>query len=285
MSNQPKYKLLDCERKAVLGLPSGAVHLWLVYYMHESEAQESYLSLSRLELITGWDRKTVIKWRDYLKEKGWLIETGDHASDRYTKPTQGSHRVPVVRVDDPNKGSGKIPLQEKSGSGEFLGGKIPPKVYGYGSSSSSLSPSDDAYPTSTDKGMHRLAAERHGENQKPQTKTNRKSVAPDGTSWPEWDAHDQVWKTAKLIELGKTKAPAVPVSEYLEELDGPSAPPSKEKTNNQNPVVFCFQCKLEPVRSKTSDYCTHCWERRKPKLPALPDNHKLSNLKTFEEEL
>jgi hypothetical protein len=40
---------------------------------------------------------------------------------------------------------------------------------------------------------------------KPQTNSSRKSLAPDGTPWSEWDAHDQVWKTAKLIEHGHTK--------------------------------------------------------------------------------
>jgi hypothetical protein len=45
---------------------------------------------------------------------------------------------------------------------------------------------------------------------KPKTKTNSspKSLAPDGSSWPTWDAHDQAWKTAKLIELGRTKSGA-----------------------------------------------------------------------------
>lgn len=78
---------------------------------------------------------------------------------------------------------------------------------------------------------------------KPQTKTNgsRKSVAPDGTSWSEWDAHDQAWHTAKLIELGITKPP-------------------EDKS-----IHYCMTCGLEPVRSKTSDYCSTCWERRSTK--------------------
>ena len=196
MTNEHNYKLLDCNRKAILGLPSGAVHLWLVYYMHESEAQESYLSLSRLELITGWDRKTVIKWRDYLKENGWLIETGDHASDRYAKPTQGSHRVPVVRVDDPNKGSGIIQLEEKSGSGEFLGGKIPPKVSsslsGSASGSASNSPQLGVCAFSARLGSESKLAETAallGEKIKaeprPQTKIKKQYVAKDGTPYPE----------------------------------------------------------------------------------------------------
>jgi hypothetical protein len=53
---EPIYKVLDCQRKGILGLPSGAVHLWLAYWMHESEDNESYLStrtLTRLPLFAG----------------------------------------------------------------------------------------------------------------------------------------------------------------------------------------------------------------------------------------
>jgi hypothetical protein len=46
---------------------------------------------------------------------------------------------------------------------------------------------------------------------KPEPQTKRSSLAPDGTTWPEWDAHDQTWHTRKLIELGLTK-PGVPTS-------------------------------------------------------------------------
>jgi hypothetical protein len=200
MSSEHNYKLLDCDRKAILSLPSGAVHLWLVYYMHESEAGESYLSLRRLELITGWDRKTVIKWRDYLKEHGWLVETGDHASDRYARPTQGSHRVPVVKVDDPNKGSGVIPLPEKSGSGEFLGGKIPPKVSsslsGSGSGSAFNSPQYgvSSFRLSSGSAAAPLAGEANPlveeiktkPESKPEPKSKSKEyAAKDGTPFPE----------------------------------------------------------------------------------------------------
>ena len=48
---------------------------------------------------------TIIKWQRYLKEHGWLVETGETAADKYTKATRGAHSVPVVRVDDPKRGA------------------------------------------------------------------------------------------------------------------------------------------------------------------------------------
>jgi hypothetical protein len=47
------------------------------------------------------DTKTVMKWRRYLVENGWLVETGEVAGSKYEEPTTGSWKVPVVRVDDP----------------------------------------------------------------------------------------------------------------------------------------------------------------------------------------
>jgi hypothetical protein len=98
-----RYKLLDCDRKAIFGLPPGALKLWLCYFMHESDAQESYLSLRALETTTGMARNTIIKWRDYLIDNGWLVKLGASAAERYSRPTNGSWKVPVVRVDDPSK--------------------------------------------------------------------------------------------------------------------------------------------------------------------------------------
>jgi hypothetical protein len=108
-----KYKLLDCERTAILGLPSGAVHLWLCYYMHESEGGESWLSQGTIMRVTGMSKPTVIKWQRYLLSHGWLVSTGESAAQKYTNATHGAHRVPVVRVDDPTSG-GKESLPPKN---------------------------------------------------------------------------------------------------------------------------------------------------------------------------
>jgi len=106
MADELRLKVLDCNRKAILSLPSAAVHLFFVYWMHESEEGESYLSLTAIERVTGWSRNTVIKWRNYLIDNGWLVKTGGTAAQRYSKPTNGAWMVPIVRVDDPVAGGG-----------------------------------------------------------------------------------------------------------------------------------------------------------------------------------
>jgi hypothetical protein len=202
------YKLLDCNRKEILGLPSGAVRLWLTYRMYESEYDESWLSLRALEEITHMDRKTIIKWQKYLFEHGWLVKTGATAAERYSKPTPGSHKVPVVRVDDPTSkvskeeaaGGGIIPLPEDAG-GIFLGGKIPPKVSGYGSASafdsSSSCHSSSALAINVNRRSGQEKAIPFGDvpptavepeptpKPKPTPVVQKPKSAPDGTPYPE----------------------------------------------------------------------------------------------------
>ena len=139
---EPIYKVLDCQRKGILGLPSGAVHLWLAYWMNESEDNESYLSTRTLAAIMNVDRNTVMKWQQYLLSNGWLKLTGGSAADKYDNPTRGASKVLTMRVDDPLKGC----LAEKIGHEEG-GGKIQPKVYGSGSVSSSRCVTVPATPT------------------------------------------------------------------------------------------------------------------------------------------
>jgi hypothetical protein len=142
---EPIYKVLDCQRKGVLGLPSGAVHLWLAYWMHESEDNESYISTRALAAMMNVDRNTVMKWQRYLIENGWLKLTGGGAADKYDNPTRGASKVLTMRVDDPLKGwlAEKMGHEEgggiiqPEGGGNLIGGKIQPKVYGSGSVSSS----------------------------------------------------------------------------------------------------------------------------------------------------
>jgi hypothetical protein len=87
-----KFKLLDCNRKAILRLPSAAVHLWMTYYMHELDGDESWLSLKALEAITGLTKPTLQHWQRYLKELGWLVETGETAAQKYGKKASlGDH--------------------------------------------------------------------------------------------------------------------------------------------------------------------------------------------------
>jgi hypothetical protein len=226
-------KILDCNRKGILGLPDGALKVWMTRYMMEDDEQESWLSLPEIEALTGQAHPTNVKWHQYLVQHGWLVDTDKTAHDKLLAlgktPSANSKQVKVYRVDDPARS--KIELVENTNNTEpstsskiYPSSKIEHKVYGSssGSCSSSFSgyqSSSQAWPNSTSVSRERPAEklEKHEENQKtkPQTKTNRKSVAPDGTSWSEWDAHDQVWKTQKLIEHGVTQP-------------GPSAPRREE---------------------------------------------------------
>lgn len=156
-----EYKLLDPNRKTVLRLPHLAFKLWHAYWMFESDDQEAYPSLEVLEEATGMDRKTIIKWRKWLVKHGWLLVCGGTAAERYSKATQGAHKVLIYRVDDPTKdaSSGEFPLPNQLSSGRIPlpssgasqgvenlhqehSGKSPPKVSASASafaSSSSMS--------------------------------------------------------------------------------------------------------------------------------------------------
>jgi len=189
-----RLKILDCNRKAVLGLPPNALKLWLTYYMNESEWQEAWPSQGTLRAITGMSKNTLIHWQRYLKAGGWLVETGAKASDRYACATPGSHNVPVVRVDDPTKGSKIEPVEiptitdEPQGVQFLIPPKFEPKVSCSSSGSSSGSPSFSPSTSASCVG----AGDGKSESQNLKTKTNTRTKtktrprrAPDGTPWPE----------------------------------------------------------------------------------------------------
>lgn len=110
ISGKP-YKLLDPTRKAVLMLPPTAFKLWVAYWMFESDEQEAYPSLDRLERDTNMSRPTIIKARKYLLDTGWLIKLTGSAAEKYANPSRGSHTVSIYRVDDPTKGKEIIPQE------------------------------------------------------------------------------------------------------------------------------------------------------------------------------
>jgi hypothetical protein len=233
-----RLKILDCNRKGILGLPDGALKVWMTRYMMEDDEQESWLSLPEVEAITSQAHATNVKWHKHLVAHGWLVDTGKTAYDKLLAlgktPSANSKQVKVYRVDDPT--SSKISPSSK----------IEHKVYSYGSGSrsSSLSGSESHsqdWPTSTSVNL-RLPVSNSVVEPKPQTKTNS-SLAPDGSSWKEWDVHDQAWHTAKLIELGITEP-------------GPSAPPNKEKAKTQKASGGGLRAFLEegnPVRLGNHD--------------------------------
>lgn len=123
-----RYKFLDCSRTDLYDLPAGAFKLWHVIYRMESPEQEAFPSLNTLIRESRMDRKTVIKWKKYLLDTGWLITLEGSAADHYSKPSQGSHRVPVIRVDDPKRGSGISPIGEEKGEWNNSAPKTPPNV-------------------------------------------------------------------------------------------------------------------------------------------------------------
>jgi hypothetical protein len=124
-----------------------------------------------------------MKWQRYLLANGWLKLTGGCAADKYDKPTRGASKVPIMRVDDPLKGclAEKISHEEgggiiqPEGGGNITGGKIPPKVSGYGSGSSSrcvTAPTTTIAIAMTS--SLRSDAKRKNQKQNPEQKQNQK---------------------------------------------------------------------------------------------------------------
>lgn len=274
-----RLKILDCNRKNVLGLPSGAFHLWFTYYMQEDEEQESFMSYSEIEAQTGMGRTSIQKWNHYLVRHGWLIDTGKTAYDKWLalgkQPTADSKRITCWRVDDPtvHRETTDQSVEKQLTSPSESDHKVYSYGSGYGSAYCSGSESGSESASASDLCIAiRSAANGPDsnplENPKPQTKTqgSRKSVAPDGSTWDEWNSHSQAWMAEKCIELGITKP-------------GPSAPAPKP---SPDPECFCMECGLEPVRCKTSDYCLSCWERKQerkrwkdgPSAPARKEKTK-----------
>jgi hypothetical protein len=125
LQGQKRYKLLDTERKDILKLKGAKLQVWLAQHMSESDDQESWLSLSTLQSLTGLSEPTVIGARQWLLANSWMRDTGGVAADKYTKPSRGSHKVRVLSVDAPKESlAPKVVLEEKSLD----------KVYGYSSS-------------------------------------------------------------------------------------------------------------------------------------------------------
>jgi hypothetical protein len=126
-----RLKVLDANRKAILALPSGALHLWLCYWMAEDEEQESWLSIPELEAQTGLTRPTIVRWTTFLVKHKWLVDTGKVAADKWVAmgrtPTPGAYQVHVYRVDDPT--SQKSELVEKSNETEKSRFQAPVKTF------------------------------------------------------------------------------------------------------------------------------------------------------------
>ena len=237
MPNEPNYKLLDADDKSVLGLPAAAIKLWLFYRLYSDELEESYYSVRSIAAIVGWDTKTVMKWQRFLLEQGRIVDTGERAANRYSKPTAGSHRVPVIRAEAPS--AGNVPKLETPSKLENLSvgkiptegsvGEFPTKVlssgFGYGSLTPSLSCSRrHSVSTST------LPGEIDAQKQEgtPNTKTNTNGsragrgrkplLAKDGTPMPD-ELRDGPYNHKRIAWLeehtGRTKEPVDDDDDWL----------------------------------------------------------------------
>jgi hypothetical protein len=213
-----RLKILDCNRKGILGLPPNALKLWLCYYMNEDDEQESFMSYAEVEAQTGMGKTSVQKWNHFLERHGWIVDTGKTAYDKWVAlgrvSSDNAKQVKVWKVDDPTRPVGKqLGTQSESDH----------KVYSYGSGSGYASPSSStrglALPnpnliapdpplekegkgntetiTKPSSGLKsKLVSE-----EKDKSKTKKNPLAPDGGSWAEWDKHDSAWKAKRLAQL------------------------------------------------------------------------------------
>lgn len=181
---KPKYKLLDCDDRELLRMPDGALKLYMFYRMCGDEMEESFYSLRGISAITGQDKNTIMKWRDYLLQHGRLVETDETAADRYKKATRGAHEIPVMRVSENFIQENAKDDGEKV-SENLTHPKIQTKVYGSGSSSVSSSLSIGGMAGSRSTNPPRALAEKAEEKtqtENPKPKTRR--AAKDGTPVP-----------------------------------------------------------------------------------------------------
>ena len=207
-----RLKILDCNRKNILGLPDGA-KLWLTYDMNEDDDNESWMSIPEIEAQTGMGRTSIVKWTAFLRKNKWLIDTGKTAADkllaRGRMPSSNAHQVKVYRVDDPTSSKNEL----------LTSSEVELKVYSYGSGSglgfaSASNPLPDSLPIhseSNQQAKNGSALEEIKATPKPQPKTQtpRESVSmpngmgtksepkeekpktkkprafPDGVPWPE----------------------------------------------------------------------------------------------------
>jgi len=176
-----RLKILDCNRKNILGLPDGALKLWLTYYMNEDDDDESWISIPEIEAQTGMGRTSIVKWTAFLRKNKWLVDTGKTAADkllaRGRMPSSNAHQVKVYRVDDPTSSKNEL----------LTSSEVELKVYSYGSGSGSASnPLPDSLLIHSESNQQENSGSALEEikatpKPKPKTQTRRESVSmPNG---------------------------------------------------------------------------------------------------------
>jgi hypothetical protein len=240
-----RLKILDCNRKAILGLPEGAFKLWFTYYMNEDEGQESFLTIPEIETQTGMSRPTIIKWTGWLVRHKWLVDTGKTAADKWRavgRPVSpNAHQVTVYRVDDPTTKDFLL-VENAYQSKNFTGHELKILTQGSGSASGSGSGSHFAFdsgsgsssinPPAADGGEVTPAPKAKEESKtetnpagvlgaspesESNTKTGKPKAAPDGTPWPSdfdsWENAQRLeWLCANGLRGAVTKAQTNPLN-------------------------------------------------------------------------
>jgi hypothetical protein len=193
-------KVLDCDQKAVLGIPPAAFKLLMCCFMNEDVDDESYMSQKEVKGQTGMGVTTIVKWSRWLKENGWLVDTGKTAYDKLLArgkvPSANSKQVPVYRAV-------LTPLQNLEGD---TTSESEDKVSGSSSYSLSctkavtttVSSSRDSRPTSVESKAVKNQDPKNPkpENQTPHGPRRMRRTAEDGTPYPpDFDS----WTNSKRI--------------------------------------------------------------------------------------
>jgi hypothetical protein len=210
----------------VYRLPPNAFKIWIFHYRCEINGRESWPGEDTICNMLEICRDTLADNRKWLKKHGWLVQTGKAYRGR--NPTFRVERGWIPNASESTEESRSRSSRSKRYGWESIGKKqmlsnasekmrrknTDAYVYGSDSGSSVLgssllpSSSDSVRPPAGAAGTAKNNEEKQNPKPPTQIETSGKTkshLAPDGTSWREWDAHDQAWHTAKLIELGLTK--------------------------------------------------------------------------------
>jgi hypothetical protein len=86
------FKKFYCDRPNVFLIPAPAFKVWMYHYVREGTNRESWPSLPKICKALNMGENSVLKWRKWLIDNGWLVKTGERDS------RSGMFSVPVMRV-------------------------------------------------------------------------------------------------------------------------------------------------------------------------------------------
>lgn len=103
MATRP-FKKFYCDRPNIFLIPAPAFKVWMYHYAREGRDRASWPSLPKICAALNMGEDSVLKWRKWLIDNGWLVKTGERDS-------RGVFKVPVMQVKN-----GRIPTDTNSGS-------------------------------------------------------------------------------------------------------------------------------------------------------------------------